>query len=212
MTQLHLEILDPERLKTFLKLKEWKKEGVLAGGTAIALQLKHRYSYDFDIFFQKPIAKKYFNRAKTVFSVKEKIVDTIDQLTFLTKNGVKITFLYYNFLPLHPKIKTESLPLFHPKDLASDKAATIGRRGMWRDYFDLFILLKNGVINFEALLKETAKRLGVDFSEKLFLEQLVYYGDITNFNIDFISKEYKPDEIQRFFKKITNNYIKSKIF
>ncbi|MBI2591380.1 MAG: nucleotidyl transferase AbiEii/AbiGii toxin family protein [Candidatus Brennerbacteria bacterium] len=212
MIQPRLEILGPERLKTFLTLKEWKREGVLGGGTAIALQLKHRYSYDFDIFFKKPIVKKYFNKAKTIFNIKKKLVDTIDQLTFLTKDEVKITFLYYNFLPLHPKIKTNSLPLFNLKDLASDKAATIGRRGMWRDYFDLFILLKSGAVSFETLLGETAKRFGVDFSEKLFLEQLVYYGDIANFNIDFISKEYKPDEIQRFFKKITSNYIKSKIF
>ena len=40
----------------FEKLVKFKKPGYLAGGTALALQLGHRVSYDFDIFCGKEVS------------------------------------------------------------------------------------------------------------------------------------------------------------
>jgi len=53
---LHLEIFDENRLAVFKKLKKYKRFGFLAGGTALALQIGHRISYDFDIFCKKQIS------------------------------------------------------------------------------------------------------------------------------------------------------------
>jgi len=43
-------------------------------------------------------------------------------------------------------------------DLASNKVHTIGRRGEWKDYVDLFFLLKQGRLNIQRMIKETEKR------------------------------------------------------
>src|SRR3989338_93551 len=54
---LHLNILPPAQLKLWLQLKNVPKNFVLYGGTAIALQLGHRVSVDFDFFSQDPLDK-----------------------------------------------------------------------------------------------------------------------------------------------------------
>ena len=98
------------------------------------------------------------------------------------------------------------LDILSPRDLASNKAYVIGRRGAWRDYVDLFFLLKNGV-EFEKVITETKKRFGGAFSEKLFLEQLTYFGDLSDFTVDYLGKNYEPEEIQEYFKKLVSDFV-----
>jgi len=68
--------------------------------------------------------------------------------------------------------------IFDIRDLATAKAYAIGKRGVWRDYFDVYFLLKSGELDLKRLLKMSKKRYGSLFSEKLFLEQLCYFDDI----------------------------------
>jgi len=90
-------------------------------------------------------------------------------------------------------------------DLASNKVHTIGRRGEWKDYVDLFFLLKQGRLNIQRMIKETEKRFSDEFNEKLFWEQLIYWDDIKDFEIEFIGKPTPREEIQEYFKKLTKN-------
>lgn len=55
---LHLKILPPAQLKLWPLLKDIPKEFVLYGGTAVALQLGHRISIDFDFFSDLPLNKE----------------------------------------------------------------------------------------------------------------------------------------------------------
>jgi hypothetical protein len=55
MSDLFPGILDPNRKTVFEKLAAFKGEGVLGGGTAIALKINHRHSYDFDLFIGKDV-------------------------------------------------------------------------------------------------------------------------------------------------------------
>lgn len=49
-SKLHLALLDDKRKKVLDMLPKVSKQAVLGGGTAIALQLGHRKSYDFGMF------------------------------------------------------------------------------------------------------------------------------------------------------------------
>ena len=100
------------------------------------------------------------------------------------------------------------LDILSPRDLASNKAYVIGRRGAWRDYVDLFFLLKNGV-EFEKVITETKKRFGGAFSEKLFLEQLTYFDDLKDFTVDYLGESYQPNEIQDYFKELARNFVRN---
>ncbi len=86
------------------------------------------------------------------------------------------------------------------KDIASDKAYAIGRRPEYRDYVDLFIILKNG-FKIEQTILDASDKFGGEFSEKLFLSQLVYFEDIKDFSVDFIKEKHTIEEIKDFFKK-----------
>ena len=57
---MHLEVLDSNQKRIFKKLKFFP-EFYLAGGTALALQIGHRRSQDFDLFpVKKEIPKNTF--------------------------------------------------------------------------------------------------------------------------------------------------------
>jgi len=209
MTAIYLDTLDPERRKVFLKLRPLIKQGaVLAGGTALSLQIKHRYSFDFDIFFEKDVVRSVFKALGRLVDIKEKRVDQTHFITILTKNNIQITLFRYEFPRLYPKIKTKSIPLFHFKDIAADKAYVLGQRPAWRDYVDLFFLLKDKHISLEDLIKDAKRKFKAGFAPKLFLEQLTYYGDIKEFKVEFVGKEYSPEQIQEFLKKKVSGYVK----
>lgn len=206
MSKLYFEVLDPERQEVFKRLKDFSKEGTFGGGTALSLQIAHRRSYDFDVFVGKPIKKKMLRKAQEVFGEDLKLlVDSGDELSFLTPEEIKVSFVYFPFKHLHRGMATASISLFGIKDLASNKAYTIGRRGEYRDYVDLFFLLKKG-LKLEKIIEEAQERFKGAFSEKLFLEQLTYFGDLKDFAIEFINEEYSPKQVLNFFEKAVADY------
>lgn len=202
-------LFDPKRKEIFQKLSGFKKMAVLGGGTAIALQLGHRKSYDFDLFTNQLISLGTKQTVLATFG-KEKIQvlnDTSRELTFFTHSQIKITFLHFPFRPLHPPVTDLLLPLFDIRDLASNKVYLLGRRPAYRDYIDIYFLLKHG-LSLKQIIKETQKRFEGGFSEKLFLEQLTYFDDLDNFEIKFMGgKQPTPPEVKNFLEKEVRNYL-----
>ena len=201
MSKIYLEVLDQPRKAVFNQLANFGQKAILADGTAIALQLAHRYSYDFDLFTPKKVSRNFLDQVITVFGKKIKtIADQPSELSFLTEKKIKISFIHFPFPPLHPLINTSSVPLLNLKDLASNKAYTIGRRGEYRDYVDLYFLLKSG-LDLKKISQEAQKRFAGAFSPRLFLEQLVYLKDLKDKKIDFIKQPISPNQILEFFQK-----------
>ena len=199
MSKLYLEILDPKRKKIFEKLSLFEKDGVLAGGTGLALQIGHRKSFDFDIFLPKPIPKRFFRKVVEVFGDDlETRVSTGDILLIKTPEDVDIHFVYVWYKKLFEPVKTSSLSLSAVGDIAADKAYTIGRRGQWRDYVDMFFLLKRKIFTLEDIIKMTDEKYDPEFNPRLFLEQLAYYGDIHDFSATFLKESYAVDEVKDF--------------
>lgn len=209
MLSIHPEILDNKRREAFLRLKIFKSKGYLAGGTALALQIKHRHSFDFDIFLDREI-KDIDNRVlKRKFLIKETTLNTSEQLDVLTASFIKITLVYYPYKPLFPAIETISLPLLSMKDIAADKAHTIGRRGKWRDYVDIFFILKQKHSSITEIINLAEKKFKEEFNTKKFLEQLTYFEDLDRFEISFIAKRYAEKEIKQYLIQEVKKYQKS---
>lgn len=211
MSKIHLDLLDEKKKKIFKSLSFFKPFGYLAGGTALALQINHRQSEDFDIFVQNEIDNNLRLTIKKVFGEVKFFLNTGDQISFITQDEVKITFLWYYFSPLKPLIETQSISLASTEDIIADKAMTIGRRAVWRDYVDLFYILKNRIFDLERIIDFARKKFKKEFVESQFLEQLIYYGDLEITPINFINKSYCQDEIKDFLKKEVLRYVK-KIF
>ena len=195
-------------MAVFDKLKAFQNEGYLAGGTALALQLNHRISEDFDVFVGREIGNKLRLKVKEIFGNVTFYVNTSDQISFITQNNVKVTFLWYYFKTLNLTIPTNSLSLASTDDIALDKAITIGKRAVWRDYVDVFYLLKNGYVDLEKIIKMAGKKFGGEFVSTQFLEQLRYFDDLKIVPIKFIEKKYTGDEIKSYLQQSVEDYLK----
>ncbi|MEK9143150.1 MAG: nucleotidyl transferase AbiEii/AbiGii toxin family protein [Patescibacteria group bacterium] len=212
MTKLYLDTLDDQRQLTFFKLIAFAKSAVLAGGTALALQIGHRKSFDFDLFLPNPIPRTLYKSVQEVFSESPlKHVDTGNQLTIELTSGIEITFLYYWHKPLYTTIPTHSLALCDKRDIATDKAMTLGKRNAWRDYVDFFFLLRDHHVSLAQIVADAEKRFGNEFSTKLFLQQLSYTGDIKDFSITYVGHQYTPQEISKFLEQQAKNYAKTSL-
>lgn len=209
MLKLFTNSLDQKRLGTWEKLADFKKVGILAGGTALAFQLNHRKSFDFDIFSRKHIGQNLLLKINEVFGKNnlEVVIDSPDELSVIFDKDIKISFVYFPFEPLHETILTKSLNLFDIRDLLSNKAYSIGRRGAWRDYADVYWALSRNFTTLPKLVAETQKRFAGAFSEKLFLEQLTYFGDINDWSIEWIKEKVDNEKIKEFLQKTTKEYL-----
>lgn len=205
----YLYRFDPERQVVFERLRRFSRQFVLAGGTAMMLQIGHRLSFDFDCFSEKLLPSLLPHKAKTVFGpLISPEVQTREQLTFKTAKGINVTFVYHPYKPLKKIIETSSISLFHLDDLAANKAYTIGRRAAWRDYVDLFFLLKWKLYTMEKIITLGKQKFSGEFGEKLFLQQLVYFKDIEVVPTIFLKEKYTPHDIETFLSEKVEAYLK----
>jgi len=209
MSKVYTNILNKDQLKIWEELSNFRDVGLLGGGTALALQINHRISYDFDVFSQNDIKKELLLKVANIFgesSVKP-LIDNPDELS-CEINSIKITFLYFPFKPLFKGIRTSSLALFSIKDIAANKAYAIGRRGTWRDYYDIYTILKNKYLSLEDLMELTEKKFKNIFNSKLFLEQLTYYKDISDFSIETKNSDpVSAIDIQKYLEGAVRNFL-----
>lgn len=85
------------------------------------------------------------------------------------------------------------------KEIAATKAYTIGRRGSYKDYVDLYFVLKDQHASLKEIIEIAEKKYGADFNGRLFLEQLVYLEDIQDTEILFLKEHVTKNQIGEFF-------------
>ncbi len=174
---MHKEILSPEQFDLLSLVGEFKGEFYLVGGTAIALIIGHRRSIDFDLFKQKGFRSKKIIDKLVASNFDYKVTRNVKEQLNLIINGVKFTFFEYTF-PIKPTQKFEEyIKMPTLLDLAAMKAYALGRRSKWKDYVDLYFIIKNHFTIDQIGLRaeEIYQQL---FSQKLFRAQLAYHKDI----------------------------------
>lgn len=207
MSEIYLDVLDSEQKQVFRHLAAFKDKGYLAGGTALALQLRHRKSVDFDIFLSRPLTRQFLRKVRQVFGEKiEPRVSTGDLLLVRLENGIEAHFVNYWYERLEDTVATESISLAAVADIAADKAHTIGRRGTWRDYVDIFYLLNKEVFSLQEIIDLAKKKFDGEFAAHLFLQQLVYYKDIEDFEIKLIEGSFTVEEMQEYLIEKVKEY------
>ena len=198
---------EAEKAILFSLIPFFKQKGLLSGGTSLMLQIPFRKSYDFDLFFPFEIPTSFIRKAAGIFNSKiEVLINTPDELTFIANNQIKISFIFFPFKRKYKPASTENfISLSSYKDIASDKAYAIGRRPEYRDYIDLFVILKNG-FSLKRVIVDAKEKFAGEFSEKLFLSQLIYFEDLKDFTVELIKEKYSVDEIKSFCKQAVINY------
>lgn len=198
---MHREALTEEGLKIFPNLARFKNM-YLAGGTALALQLGHRISADFDMFSDSKIPTMLLDTVRRVMNSSSVApsVNNPDELTVFV-DAVKVTFLYYPFPLIDVLVELQGVRAAGIREIAVMKAYTIGRRASYKDYVDLYVLLSSGHITLEQLIQLANQKYKEQFNDRLFLEQLVSLEDVTDEEIQFVRQPIGRQELTALFEK-----------
>ena len=187
-------------------IESFAREYYLVGGTAIALQLGHRVSIDFDMFKQGTIHKSKIITKLKAYQLDYQLLYTDFDSFHIVVNDVKITFFNYPFaVPATLRFGKIKMPdLLH---LAAMKAYALGRRAKWKDYVDLYFILNQGIALDE--MSDLAQSIfeGL-FSAKLFKQQLCYFDDVDyGEEVSYCQSEVSDETIKTYLVKIATHSI-----
>jgi hypothetical protein len=195
---MHHQILTEGQQELLPYLSNFKRTFYLVGGTAIALHIGHRRSLDFDLFSYSKLRKSTINGKLAEFPFKKvRLFEDVDQLHIII-NGIKITFLSFPYVIDH-SVKIEQF-LNTPSllTLSSMKAFALGRRAKWKDYVDLYFILRDHY-TLKEITDEAEKNFGELYSEKLFRQQLAFHKDIDySEQVEYLVPSPSEAEIKQF--------------
>ncbi|MDP3244164.1 MAG: nucleotidyl transferase AbiEii/AbiGii toxin family protein [bacterium] len=200
----HREILTSAQVKFLPLLKACAPRFGMVGGTAIALQIGHRRSIDFDLFAVESFDAIRIRRMIRRYGAIERVlIDQAGEYTIIVK-GVKLTFFHYPFKISFEKKFERVIPMADVLTIAAMKAYALGRRAKWKDYVDLYFVMRDYQTLAEIVVK--AKHIfGGEFNEKLFRATLAYFNDVdmTERIIYMPGYEVKDETIKKELTKLS---------
>lgn len=171
----------------------------LVGGTALALQIGHRLSVDFDMFSARPLTGRLLEHVKKIFAPAfiSLTYRAPDQLS-LTINDIKATFFHYPYRVINPLVEYRGVALASADEIAAMKAFAIGRRLAYKDYVDWYFLLKEKHIVLADVIALAEKKYSSEFNDRLFLGQLVSFDDVLTQKIEYLRDPVDRETITKF--------------
>lgn len=205
MTDLkNLKHLLPDTRALLLELIdscEFLHKYVLSGGSALALYLGHRKSEYLDFFtyednFNKQEIFKYLNRFDDV-----RILNQTHEQVDVLIGTVKVTFFNAKWSFLKPEQEQpDRFNLATIESIAAMKVNVLFLRAKYRDYYDLYFLIKR-CMNLKKVFECGLSTMpGITF--KLFATALIYVDDIEDDAIDFLEpiEKISKSKIRDFFQ------------
>ncbi|MGQ0594718.1 MAG: nucleotidyl transferase AbiEii/AbiGii toxin family protein [Gammaproteobacteria bacterium] len=175
---LRLEALthEMERLAPVLCASLSGMPFTLAGETALALQLGHRISVDFDWFCPEDILSLRLGERFAALGLElTPIQDTAHTFECLLA-GVRCSF--FSFRPRFERasVSLHGKPLAAIRDIAAMRLVAISQRGARKDFYDLFEVLR------DRSLADIARRLRAMYTDPApnpvhIAKSLVYFAD-----------------------------------
>jgi len=204
---MFLEIFDRKRKKLLSELSFLNKYGFyMAEGTALALQIGHRTSLDFDFYTRKRFdSRKLREEFDRRFKEIREIYIAEDTLG-LSVNGIGISFFRYPYPLIKSCQKIDSICLASKEDIAAMKILAISQRGKKRDFIDIYFLIKEfGLSQVIEFIKEKYPMFNVYVG----LQGLTYFKDADEdpekrrFKL---FKEVRWNEVKKFIIKEVNKF------
>lgn len=207
---MYLSVLSSKQISLLKKLKFLKKyKFYLAGGTALALQIRHRTSLDFDFYTKKQFnSRKLREEFDKHFKKVEEIYLAEDTLG-LDVWGIRISFFRYPYRLIRFQKELEGINLASVEDIAAMKIISISQRGKKRDFIDIYFLIKE--FDLSKIIKFVQEKYPM-FNIYVGLQGLTYFKDADEdpekerFRL---LKEVDWKEIKKFIVSKVNQFKKS---
>lgn len=181
-SRLHFEILPKAQQKAWNVLKSESARlnslgFYLAGGTALALQIGHRLSVDFDFFStKKGLTENLRNWLEKLPGavLREVSPDT----AHADLAGVKLSFIgAYKYPAIQKFSDVDGIKLASVLDISLMKLLAVIHRAALRDYIDLAAIVQN-YIPLSVLIQKSRKKYGSAFNPMLVFKALVSFEDL----------------------------------
>lgn len=173
----------------------------MAGGTALALQIGHRISIDFDFFTTEEFDEKIF-----VQRVKKTISDfELEKMEWGTILGyikkTRFSLFFYDYPLLFKTKDFLGVKIADVKDIAPMKIAAIADRGTKRDFIDLyFIIEKEKILPLKEILELYDKKFRLLKQNRMhILKSLCYFDDAEKGKMPKMLKNISWKEVKEFF-------------
>jgi hypothetical protein len=182
---------------------EFLENFFLVGGTALALQIGHRISIDFDLFTLTP-----FDEKEMLSSLEERYQFQMD---FLSRNtlkgsirGIKVDLITHKYPLVKPLIEIEHIRIAASEDIAAMKLNAITGNGTrLKDFIDIAYLSSSLTLSrmIDAYEEKYATR-----NPAMVIKALDYYNDINlNEPIEMLKEKYKWEDIKKRLGEMTLN-------
>ncbi len=189
------------------RLAVFKTQFYLAGGTALALQIGHRTSVDFDFFTPQDFDTAQIYKILGETLEEANLLRTQEErntLSIETSTGVKLSFLSYPYPLLDPLVSLEHIDLAALTDIGCMKFAAILSRSQQKDYVDLYVILQRVPL---ARFAELLPRKFSNFNVNLAFKSLVYLKDIEQNEFEFRNSfSVTEQEMAVFFEQKVKQY------
>ena len=175
---MHSNILTKTQAGLLSLVKQFDPTFYLVGGTALALQLGHRQSVDFDLFTDRVFDSLNIRTTikKQHHTINRTLIETKTEFTLFVDN-IKMTFYVYPYSIKHQTNFENIISLPDALTIAAMKAFALGKRAKWKDYVDLYFIFQHHSLK-EIVEKAREYYSAGEFDEKLFREQLAYFKDL----------------------------------
>ncbi|MFZ2202246.1 MAG: nucleotidyl transferase AbiEii/AbiGii toxin family protein [Microgenomates group bacterium] len=180
----------------------------LAGGTALALHLDHRKSFDLDFYspqkFESEIQLERIVEVITDF----KLISTSWQTLIGSTQETEISLFFYKYPLIGELSQHEGTKIASIADIACMKLEAVGGRGLKRDFFDLYTICQLADWNLQKVIDLNRKKYGRDESDiPHILKSLVYFDDAENLpeRAEIVEADWK--KIKSYFVQETKGLI-----
>lgn len=196
---MYITGIDADSLDSLKKIASTDliKHYYLAGGTACALHMNHRISYDLDFFSSKPVEPEFLRT--TLFNLGNLSIIQNESGTFNGQlNNTKISFFSYPYTLMDKPEIFEKTSVATLRDLACMKLESISTRGVKRDFVDLYQICQVYSL-FQTITWFKHKYQEQNISVPHVLKSLVYFVDAEDNPEPNMKIDYSWNNIKSFF-------------
>ena len=175
-------------------------DAYLAGGTACALQLGHRLSFDLDFF-----TPKEFEVSRMIETLKKTVdlqIERSAQGTILGKiKDTRFSLFFYQPKPIFPLKIFLGVNILDLRDIAAMKVVAVSDRGARRDFIDLYFICKRKIA-LGDIFKFYDKKYGKLAANLIHIQKsLLYFTDAEGDEMPKMLKPCKWGEVKSFFEQ-----------
>ncbi len=172
----------------------------MAGGTALALHINHRDSYDLDFYSPIEFDTEQLKERLAISVSGFAIISTSWQTIIGKREDTEMSLFYYKYPILKPHSKFGETNIASIEDIAAMKINAIAGRGLKRDFFDAYCICDSMSWELDYLVELNLQKYTQRESNiPHIMKSLVYFGDAETTSERSPDAEASWEKVKEFF-------------